>query len=127
LLLLLSITFCGCAKKQKSTAELLDDLKGTGARDRLIAVRLLPERKNDAKDVIPALIEAAKDKSVDIRLSAVIGLGAFGEQAKDAIPVLQANLKDPDRRVRDAAAVAIGRIDPTTAKKPTDSRQSGGR
>jgi HEAT repeat protein len=113
---------CGCGK-QKTTAELLNDLKGIEERDRLIAVRLLPQRKGDAAQVIPALIEALKNKdAVDIRISAAIGLGYFGELAKDAIPALQAALRDRDTRVRDAAAHAIARIDPSAAPKPPAKR-----
>jgi HEAT repeat protein len=110
--LLLCVVVCGCGR-QKSTDELLDDLKGAQERDRLIAVRLLPERKQDAARIIPALIEAAKSQAVDIRLSAVIGLGTFGEEAKDAIPVLQTAQTDRDARVRLAAGTALSRIDPT--------------
>ena len=79
---------------------------------RLIAVRLLPQRKGDADQVIPALGEALKDKESDIRLSAAIGLGYFGEQAKETIPALQAAQKDRDARVREAAGIALSRIDP---------------
>src|SRR3954471_18509849 len=106
-LLLLGLLCCGCGKREKSTAELLGDLKGSDQRDRLVAVRLLPERQQDAEQVVPALTEALKDKAVDIRLSAAIGLGAFGERAKEAVPALQTATKDPDRRVREAADHAI--------------------
>jgi HEAT repeat protein len=105
----------GCGKK-KSTDQLLEDLKSPEERDRLIAVRLLPERKEDAERVIPALIEALKDRENDIRLSAAIGLGTFGEQAKEAVPALQQIAKsDRDGRVRRAAATAVSRIDPNAA------------
>ena len=118
LVICLSLLACGgCGKKQKSTAELIADLKGTEERDRLIAVRLLPEHQNDAAQVVPALIEALGDKAVDIRLSAAIGLGSLGEQAKDAVPALKAAQKDRDARVRGAAGVALARIDPDSAPK----------
>jgi HEAT repeat protein len=106
----------GCAG-EKSTPQLLDDLKGPGERERLIAVRLLPQRKGDAAQIVPALIEALKDKEGDIRWSAAIGLGGFGEQARDAIPALQAAQRDRDARVREAARTALARIDPTLATK----------
>ena len=61
---------------------------------------------------MPALIGALKDKEGDVRWSAAIGLGYFGEQAKDAIPALQEAQKDRDPRVREAAGVALTRIDP---------------
>ena len=114
--LLLCLLACGGCGKKKSTAQLLDDLKGPVERDRLIAVRLLPQRREDAAQVIPALIEALKDTDNDIRLSAAIGLGSFGEQAKDAIPALQqAAQSDRDARVRKAAGTALARIDPNGA------------
>jgi HEAT repeat protein len=117
--LLLCLLACGgCGKK--STDQLLGDLKSPQERDRLIAVRLLPQRKGDAAQVVPALVQALKDKGNDIRLSAAIGLGYFGEQARDAIPALQAAQRDRDARVREAAGVALSRIDP--ARFPAPSR-----
>src|SRR5947209_7063114 len=120
--LLLCLAACGGCGKNKSTDELLADLKSPQERERLIAVRLLPQRKGDAAQVVPALIEALKDRENDIRLSAAIGLGYFGEQARDAIPALQAAQRDRDARVRRAAGVALSRIDPT---KFSDSAKSG--
>jgi HEAT repeat protein len=110
--LVLCLLACGGCGKKKATAELIEDLKSGQERDRLIAVRTLPERKGEAAQVVPALIEALQDKGNDIRLSAAIGLGYFGEQARDAIPALQAAQSDRDRRVREAAGVALSRIDP---------------
>jgi hypothetical protein len=43
----------GCGKK-KSTDQLIEDLKSSQERDRLIAVRLLPQRKEYAARVVPA-------------------------------------------------------------------------
>ena len=71
----------------------------------------MQHRKEDAAQAVPALIEALKQGG-DIRLSAAIGLGYFGEQAKDAIPALQEALHDRDARIREAAGVALSRIDP---------------
>ena len=76
--LLLCLLACGGCGKQKSTAELIADLKSPQERDRVIAVRLLQQREADAAEVVPALTEALKDKGDDIRLSAAIGLGYFG-------------------------------------------------
>ena len=113
---------------EKSTARLLVDLKGPQERDRLIAVRLLPQRKGDAVQIVPALIEALNDKESDIRLSAAIGLGLFGERATDAIPALkQAAQKDHDARARRAAGIALSRIDPKNftdpSKQPPDRKK----
>lgn len=110
LLMLGWLACCGCG--QKSTDQLIQDLKAPQEREQIIAVRLLPQRKGDAKKIIPALIEALKDKSDGVRASAAIGLGTFGDQAKEAIPALQIAQRDSDVRVREAAGVALSRIDP---------------
>jgi HEAT repeat protein len=109
----------GCGKT-KSTDDLVSDLKSPQERDRLIAVRLLQQKKDDPARVVPALIEALKDKDDDVRWSAAIGLGYFHEQAVDAIPALQAAQHDSDPRVREAANVALSRIDPAKfpARRP---------
>lgn len=114
----LGLLACSGCSREKSTAQLLEDLKAPAERDRLIAVRLLPQRKGDAAQVVPGLIEALKDKDGDIRVSAAIGLGSFGEQARDAIPSLKAaQKKGRDARVREAAGIALSRIDPSVAPK----------
>jgi HEAT repeat protein len=120
---LVGLLACGCSQ-EKSTDQLIADLKSPQEHDRLMAVRSLPERKGDAVRVVPALIEALKDKKDDIRLSAAIGLGTFGEQAKDAIPALQAAQHDSDARIRKAAGTALARIDPKLAPGylPTELR-----
>jgi HEAT repeat protein len=120
LVLLLCLLACGGCSKTKSTAELIADMKSPEDKDRLIAVRLLPQRKADAAQVVPALIEALKDKENDIRLSAAIGLGSFGEEACAAIPALQETAESGhDSRVRKAAETALSRIDPTRFPDPS--------
>ncbi|HTU17456.1 MAG TPA: HEAT repeat domain-containing protein [Gemmataceae bacterium] len=121
--LMFCLLACGGCKKTKSTDELIQDLKSPQEKERIIAVRLLPERKADAAKVIPALIEALKGKDREVRLSAAIGLGYFGEEAKDAIPALQEAEHDRDIRVRGAASKALSRIDPKQFPPPS---QSGG-
>jgi HEAT repeat protein len=124
--LLLCLLACGgCGKK--STDELIGDLKSPQERDRIIAVRLLPQRKGDAAQIVPRLIESLKDKVGDVRWSAAIGLGLFGEQAKDAIPALQVAQRDRDARVREAAGVALSRIDPDSFPKPSKPRPTRGK
>lgn len=114
----LRVTFCVClvicagCGKTKSTAELLRDLKSTDEGKRHSAVRLLPQRKGDAAQIIPALIEALKDKEGEVRRSAALGLGSFGDKAKSAIPDLQKGTEDPDARVREAARTALAKIEP---------------
>ncbi len=107
--LLLCLLVYGCGKT-KSTDELIGDLKSPQEKERITAVRLLPQHKGDATKIVPALIESLKDKEGDVRWSAAIGLGSFGEQAKDAIPALQqAAQSDKDVRVREAARKALSR------------------
>lgn len=118
-----TLASCGCGKHEKSTPELIADLKSPEEKDRIIAVRLLPGRKGDAAQVVPAMIEALKDKKTDVRLSAAIGLGYFGDSAKEAIPGLQVLLMDHDARVREAAGVALSRIDPTKFTSPSEQRR----
>lgn len=117
--LLLALLACAGCKREKSTDDLIKDLKSSEERDRVIAARLLPERKGDAARVVPALTEALKDKEGDVRASAAIGLGYFGGQARDAVPALQEARHDKDARVREAAGVALSRIDPSLAPKAT--------
>jgi hypothetical protein len=123
-ILLLCLLACsGCGKK--STDELIADLKGPGEKERIIAARLLPQRTGDAAQVVPALIESLKDQASDVRWSAAIGLGYFGQEASDAIPALQAVQSDRDARVREAARVALSRIDPDFVVKAAPVSVSG--
>ena len=114
LLLILVIAALACAasgcNRGKSTNDLLSDLSSSKELDRLKAVRLLQQRKGDASNVVPKLIESLQDSSVDIRWSAAIGLGYFGKKAETAIPALEEAQKDKDARVREAAQVAIRKI-----------------
>jgi HEAT repeat protein len=125
LLLLCLLGSGGCGNK--STDALINDLQSGEDRDRIIAVRLLQQRKGEAAKVVPALAEALKDRETDVRLSAAIGLGNFGEQALDAIPALQAVQHDRDARIREAASVALSRIDPKRFSAPSKKRFGGRR
>jgi len=125
--LLCMLASYGCGKREKSTPELIADLKSPQEKDRVIAVRLLPGHKGDAAQVVPAMIEALKDKTNDIRWSAAIGLGYFGDGAREAIPALQAALTDRDARVREAAGVALSRIDPAQFTSPSKQPRSSPR
>jgi hypothetical protein len=117
----LCLLACGGCGSNKSTPELIADLKSSQERERVNAVRTLPQRRGDAAQVVPALIEALKDPEGDIRHSAALGLGSFGEQARDAVPALQAAQRDRDARVREGARIALSRIDST--RFPASSKQ----
>jgi HEAT repeat protein len=112
LILLIGLAVCVGCGREKSTDQLIQDLDSTNEKDRIIAVRLLAGRDRDGAKVVPALIKVLKGKEVDVRISAAIGLGYFGEEAKQAVPALQEAQKDRDPRVREAAGVALTRIDP---------------
>jgi HEAT repeat protein len=109
--LLLCLLVCSGCAKQKTNEELMADLKAGNDRDRIIAVRTLPLREGKAQQMVPALMAALKDKDGDVRRSAALGLGSFGEEAKEAIPALQALQHDHDPRIRESARVALTRID----------------
>jgi HEAT repeat protein len=118
ILVLCLLAAAGC-RRSKSTDELIADLDSPEEKDRVIAVRLLEQRKGDPAKVVPALIKALKDKETDVRWGAANGLGYYGEQAKDAIPALQEMAQhEPDARVRNAAKTALSRIDPSLPPQP---------
>jgi HEAT repeat protein len=121
--LLLCLLGAGCSRA-KTTPELIADLKSQQEKDRIIAVRLLPLRKGDAAQTVPALMGALQDTDGDVRRSAAIGLGQFGESAREAIPALQATQSDRDARVREAAGVALSRIDPSRFTPPRGARKA---
>jgi HEAT repeat protein len=122
--LLLCVLACGCSKTT-STDDLIADLAAPDRGARIKAVRLLPQRKGEAAQVVPALIGALKDKEADVRWSAAIGLGSFGDEAKSAIPALQEAERDGDARVRGAARVALSRIDPVHFPAKAKARPAG--
>jgi HEAT repeat protein len=114
---------CGCGK-QKSTDELIADVTSPSEKDRIVAVRLLPQRKGNATPrIVSTLLAALQDKEGDVRRSAAVGLGSFGEQARDAVPALQAAQRDRDARVREAAGVALSRIDPARFSATSEPRR----
>lgn len=113
LVLLLGLLACDGCSKQKSTDELIADLKSGKEKEGVIAARTLPRGRDDAAKVVPALIEGLTHTATDIRRSSALKLGEFHEQAMDAIPALQkAEEGDGDARVREAAGIALSRIDP---------------
>jgi HEAT repeat protein len=126
-LVLAALVCAGCGTKEKPTTELLTDLKGAEERDRVIAVRTLTGRTEDAAQVVPALIEALKDPQPDVRLSAAIGLGGYGDRAKDAIPALQTAVGDRDARVSREAGKALTLIDPVRFPTPPKAQKPNGK
>jgi HEAT repeat protein len=122
LICFLVIEGCGA---DKSTEELIEDLKSGNEKDRITAVRTLQVSSEDAEKIVPTLIVALKDKDGDVRRSAAIKLGLYGEQAREAIPALKFALNDRDARVRRAAADALAKIDPNSVPKGDAEKASG--
>ena len=117
------LTLAGCGRS-KSTDDLIADLNSREDRDRIIAVRLLPQRTKEAEKIVPVLAQCLQDKQGDVRLSAAIGLGMFGEQARSAVDALRKAEDDRDPRVRRAAGTALTRIDPSLTPKPEPKKRS---
>jgi HEAT repeat protein len=64
---------------------------------------------------VPALAEALKDQSADIRRSAAQALREIGPAAADAVSALAEALKDQNADVGRSAADALREIGPTSA------------
>lgn len=99
-----------------STEHWIEQLKSPESKTRLQAVRAL-QRKADAAQIVPALIEALKDDFTDVRRTAAGTLGLFGEEARSAVPALTAALRDREPSVRKTAGQALKTIDPEAARK----------
>src|SRR5581483_5301574 len=70
ILLALGVLLCASCAREKSTDQMISDLKSHEEKDRLNAVRTLPQRSGDAARTVPALIAALKDHEAEIRRSA---------------------------------------------------------
>src|SRR6266511_2269526 len=64
----------------------------------------------EAKEAVPALAAALKDRDQFVRLYAARALRRMGAEAKEAAAALIAALKDQDSSVRASAADALGRM-----------------
>src|SRR5262249_29264244 len=60
-----------------------------------------------AKDAVPALVEALKDKQAEVRVQASLALAAIGDAAVQ--PLIKA-LKDEHRQTRMGAALCLGHM-----------------
>jgi HEAT repeat protein len=64
----------------------------------------------EAKEAVPALIQALGDEEVGVRFGAAWALEVIGPEAVEAVPALIQALEDQDRGVRWAAARALKAI-----------------
>jgi vesicle coat complex subunit len=99
-----------------STTHWIEQLKSPEPKTRLQAVRSL-QRKEDAAQIVPALIEVLQDDFTDVRRTAAGTLGSFGAEATSAVPALTAALRDREPSVRKTAGLALKTIDPEAARK----------
>jgi HEAT repeat protein len=78
---------------------------------RWMAARILGENGAAAKEAVPALIEALKDKERPPRIWATIALGAIGPEAKAAVPALTTTSKmDEFDQIRWHAAASLVQV-----------------
>jgi HEAT repeat protein len=68
-----------------------------------------------AWDSVPALTEALKDPSADVRIAATYALTKLKDHAQPAVPALKEMLADPNGLVRYNAVVALQNMDAATS------------
>jgi HEAT repeat protein len=78
----------------EATRSLLGKLKAADESEKLKLLRALQEMQPDAKDSLPALTEALKDKSPEVRIHAAAVLGNLCGEKELAIPILHEAGKD---------------------------------
>jgi HEAT repeat protein len=115
LLLVCAMAFCGMGcgpqKSEKTTADLLRELKDSDEAARIKAAEGLGDvSSGEAAQVVPALEGALKDASPYVRQAAATSLGAFGTEARAAVPGLQKALNDPDELTRLRADRSLKKI-----------------
>ena len=80
---------------------------------RKMAASALGEIGPDARQAIPALIQALGDVDEGVRRRVALSLGEMGAEARSAAPALILTLRDGSSSVRRWAAAALGEIGPT--------------
>jgi hypothetical protein len=87
---------------------LIDQLGDKDPMKRSIARNNL---RNIGEPAIAALVEALKDKNLDVRMGAAMTLCMMGPKAKDAVGALIDALKGDDKSLRSYASYSLMRID----------------
>lgn len=115
--ILLALSSVGCDRKQdplvshgKSVPYWLQELAKANPRARKRAVAALGHVGSADAAVLPALIDAVRDRDAAVRNEAVLALLNLGPDAEMAIPVLRQAQSDNDATVRAHATKAIQRI-----------------
>jgi HEAT repeat protein len=81
--------------------------KDLDAAPRKAAIEALGRIDPDAKETVPVLLGALKDKSPTVREAAAAALGQFPSESEEIIPVLKESEKDKNKMVERAAKMAI--------------------
>ena len=91
---------------------LLGAMKDDSVADvRRAAATALGAISTQPKTVIPALMDALKDKALPVNLAAVNALAAFGPEAREAIPALREFAKTKkDKQIMRAVNLAVKQI-----------------
>ena len=91
---------------------LLAAMKDDSVADvRRAAATALGAISTQPKTVIPALMDALKDKALPVNLAAVNALAAFGPEAREAIPALREFAKTKkDKQIMRAVNLAVKQI-----------------
>lgn len=112
--LLASLSGCGKAPATlahgQPVTHWVQALRGSEAKTRKKAVKVLANVGLTDAAVLPALIEAVKDRDAGVRNEAVLALLKLGPQARAAIPALAEARQDKDPMVRANAATALAKI-----------------
>ena len=100
------------AGKAADVQVLIEQMKKGDAKARANAAKELGHigaiKKSFVKDAIPLLIEAAKDKDINVRIEAVASLARIGAEPETVVPILIENLKGKDDKMVVASVQALG-------------------
>jgi HEAT repeat protein len=98
--------------KASDVPPLVDQLKKGDAKARANAAKELGHigavKKTLVKDAIPLLIEAVKDKDINVRIEAMAALARIGAEPEKVVPMLRENLKGKDDKLIIGSAQALG-------------------
>jgi HEAT repeat protein len=78
--------------------------------NRNAAMNLLARIGPQAREAVPALTQALKEESMEVRRTAAVTLGQIGPDASAAVPTLRSMLQDPEKEAAEKAAVALEKI-----------------
>ena len=112
-ILCVAVLLVGCGKKEplykgKPAGEWIQALQDPDPQTRREAAGALATLK--AKEGVPQLTAALKDRDAGVRAKAAEALWSMGPDARDAVSELTAALKDRSADVRLSAAGALGEI-----------------